>query len=141
MPNLIDKEQLQATAQVAKSYILDQAISTADSLISAMSLTGSGSTPAPVVVEKQEPTLEINFTNATSGTYTYNGDGYVYGYATIYFDDTMSNYSYIQVNHGTHTFSLQHTQNLDDIYSVNVFLCASEGTNFAAKTVQRTLSL
>ena len=137
MPNLIDKEQLQATAQVAKSYILEQDTANVNTIINALQQGGSS---APVV-EKQEPTLEIQFTNATSGTYTYNGDGYVYGYATIYFDDTMSNYSYIQVNHGTHTFSLQHTQNLDDIYSVNVFLCASEGTNFAAKTVQRTLSL
>ena len=45
MPNLIDKPQLQATAQVAKSYILEQDTANIGTIINALQ-QGGGSAPA-----------------------------------------------------------------------------------------------
>ena len=45
MPNIIDKQQLQATAQVAKSYILEQDTANIGTIINALQQSGS-STPA-----------------------------------------------------------------------------------------------
>lgn len=44
MPNLIDKPQLQATAQVAKSYIRDQDIANVNTIINALQQSGGGGT-------------------------------------------------------------------------------------------------
>lgn len=64
MPNLIDKPQLQATAQVAKSYILDQDTANVNTIINALQQSGGG--------EKTKGVITVDTSNYVI---TYNGDG------------------------------------------------------------------
>ena len=100
MPNIIDKQQLQATALVAKSYILEQDTANVTTIINALQ-QGGGSAPA---TGKTIPTLsistypEINLTSQDGVNYSYqydaaygdvtftveyNGDGAIYAFAVI----------------------------------------------------------
>ena len=75
MPNIIDTQQLQATAQVAKSFILEQDTANVTTIINALQ-QGGGSAPAG----KQEGIITINgsrnpvFSAPGSYSVTYNGD-------------------------------------------------------------------
>ena len=74
MPNIIDTQQLQATAQVTKSYILEQDTANVTTIINALQQGGS-STPAPA--GKQEGIITYD-DNQEDPTVTYNGDGAVF---------------------------------------------------------------
>lgn len=71
MPDLIDKAQLHATAQVAKSYILEQDTANVSTIINALQ-SGGGSA-------KTVPTLTLGGWSSADSIYsaalTYNGDG------------------------------------------------------------------
>ena len=79
--DLIDKPQLQATAQVAKSYILDQDTANVNTIINALQQSGGGS-------NKQEGIITFTQTDiaypteqgkpTVTGTISYNGDGTLY---------------------------------------------------------------
>ena len=76
MPELIDKQQLQATAQVAKSYILEQDTNNVNTIINALQSSSGSGQPAAA---KLEPTLSLGSWTKNgsdySATITYNGDG------------------------------------------------------------------
>lgn len=67
MPNLIDKPQLQATAQVAKSYILDQDTANVNTIINALQQSGGGGKQEGVITATGDM-YDNDF------TVTYNGD-------------------------------------------------------------------
>ena len=73
MPNIIDTQQLQATAQVAKSYILEQDTANVTTIINALQ-QGGGSTPAPA--GKQEGIITVANSAGqpvTNGDMSFNG--------------------------------------------------------------------
>ena len=99
MPNIIDKQQLQATAQVAKSFILEQDTANVTTIINALQQGGGSATAG-----KQEGIITLsdnNFYGPKSITYSYNGDATVqmvkttgYGSATLEGDTITVNESY-----------------------------------------------
>ena len=68
MPQLIDKPQLQATAQVTKSYILDQDTANVNTIINALQQSGGGGTKQEGIITTTGDCYDNDF------TVTYNGD-------------------------------------------------------------------
>ena len=98
MPNIIDTQQLQATAQVAKSFILEQDTANVTTIINA--LQSGGSAPAG----KQEGIIHLTLDDDYV-TVSYNGDGelrYITDLTDITYvengvvDDTYKGYTVIQ---------------------------------------------
>ena len=108
MPQLIDKPQLHATAQVAKSYILEQDTANVSTIINALQSSA-----------KTTPTLSLGGWSSADSIYsaalTYNGDGNL---STS--TGTISN--------GTLTVN-----DADGNFSGTV--SAAEGTNYAASSL------
>lgn len=90
------------------------------------------SQPAPSPAGKPEPTLTITVDESNfplGGTYTYNGDGEIFAYATGDGSPIL-----ISVNRTAKTFATNYSGSSGD-YNLDVYLCASEGTNYASKVV------
>lgn len=88
--------------------------------------SGGGSTPA-----KTEPTLTITVDESKfplGGTYTYDGDGDIFAYAS---EGTLYPLK-ISVNRTEKTWATDYSGEGGD-YNLDVYLCASEGTNYASK--------
>ena len=86
MPNIIDKQQLQATAQVAKSYILEQDTANVTTIINALQ-QGGGSAPATA---KTVPTLSISAYPDDINLTSQDGVNYSYQYDAAYDDVTFT---------------------------------------------------
>lgn len=107
MPELIDKAQLQATAQVAKSFILEQDTNNVNTIINALQSSQSQSSTSA----KLEPTLElITFEPAFSEyEFSYNGDGTVFGVVVWQISDTPpSEVSYTNLRYALLTPNAYH---------------------------------
>lgn len=98
--------------------------------IDKMDVSEPSPTPTP---SKTEPTLEIELDDEGGGTYSYNGDGVIYGRAFKELSGTTTGV-FIKIESGT--FSL----NVDGEFDMlTVQLYASEGSEYAAKLEEATL--
>lgn len=91
---------------------------------------GGSSTPAA----KTEPTLIIDTGFGGNGSYTYNGDGDIFGYVAGYFLKIDRNdKTFTVIGHDDYTPSFV-------VFDYTITLYASETANFAAKSVSATSS-
>ena len=90
-----------------------------------------GEDPHPPATQKTEPTLTATRASSSSATVTYDGDGQLFARAVMNSTPTATTIN------GT-TVSFQ-ALGPDDV--LTLYLCSSEGVNYASKNVQVTIEL
>ena len=144
MPNIIDTQQLQATAQVAKSFILEQDTANIDTIITAL---GGSSTPA----QKPQPTLSLSAYPDIQLTYQGNGEYRIgdynesYGGVAFILDTNHDGEILVYGCDGlitsndaptfnTNQFTL-YPDEMKDLMAREMLIAALESNNFASKVI------
>ena len=121
MQNLIDKPQLQATAQVAKSYILDQDTANVNTIINALQQSGGGNTKQKGIITINPGWIDLDHGDPPyTFSYSYNGDA-----AVIVSASTDGAFTVSAFNAASATVTVRD-------YSSQYFVYAPETENFTS---------
>ena len=138
MPDLIGTQQLQATVQVAKSFILEQDTANIGTIITAL---GGSSTPA----QKPQPTLslsaypDIQLTYQGNGRYRIGDYNESYGAVTFTIDTNHDGillctplHAFIFPDHNSFTLEVD---TMNCVMTNGMLIIALETSNFASKAI------